>query len=107
MGNKETKFKEMFEEIDTSGDGQVSFNELATFIVSPKAVNQLKMLTFEEIAAVEHEFNVMDENDDDGKMTFEEFLQNMKENKTMKKLILKIAQSNLDSETTGSRPLLG
>ena len=46
MGNKEAKFKEMFEEIDTSGDGKVSFNELAVFIVSPKAVNQLKVLLF-------------------------------------------------------------
>ena len=74
MGNKEAKFKEMFEEIDTSGDGKVSFNELAVFIVSPKAANQLKMLTWEEIAKVENEFNIMDENDQDGKLTFEEFL---------------------------------
>jgi len=103
MGNKEAKFKEMFEEIDTSGDGKVSFNELAVFIVSPKAVNQLKMLTWEEIAEVENEFNIMDENDLDGKLTFEEFLQGMKENKTMKKLILKIAKSNVESETEKSR----
>ena len=48
MGNKEAKFKEMFEEIDTSGDGKVSFNELAVFIVSPKAVNQLKANLFQK-----------------------------------------------------------
>lgn len=103
MGNKEAKFKEMFEEIDKSGDGRVSFNELAEFIVSPKAVNQLIMLTEEEIAEVENEFNIMDNNDSDGKMTYDEFLQNMKENKTMQKLILKIAET----ETDGSRNLFG
>ena len=42
MGNKEAKFKEIFEEIDTSGDGKVSFDELAVYTISPKAVNQLK-----------------------------------------------------------------
>ena len=97
MGNKEAKFKEIFEEIDTSGDGKVSFDELAVYIISPKAVNQLKMFTSEEMEELENEFSSMDENDSDGKMTFDEFLHNMKENKTMKKLILKIAKSNLHS----------
>ena len=72
---------------------KVSFNELAIYIVGPKAVNQLKMLTWEDIAAVENEFNYMDENDSEGKMTFDKFMQHMEENKTTRKLILKIAKS--------------
>ena len=36
----------------------------------------------------------MDENDADGKLTFEEFMEAMKKNKTMSKLILKVADQN-------------
>ena len=36
----------------------------------------------------------MDDNDADGKLTFEEFMEAMKKNKTIRKLILKIADSN-------------
>ena len=32
MGNKEGKFKKIFEEIDTSGDGKVSPEELLNFL---------------------------------------------------------------------------
>ena len=32
MGNKEGKFKKIFEEIDTSGDGKVSPKELYDFL---------------------------------------------------------------------------
>ena len=32
MGNKEAKFKKIFEEIDTSGDGKVSPDELNNFL---------------------------------------------------------------------------
>ena len=32
MGNKEGKFKKVFEEIDASGDGSVSLDELEKFL---------------------------------------------------------------------------
>ena len=32
MGNKEAKFKKVFEEIDASGDGRVSLDELENFL---------------------------------------------------------------------------
>ena len=32
MGNKEGKFKKVFEEIDASGDGRVSLDELENFL---------------------------------------------------------------------------
>jgi hypothetical protein len=32
MGNKEGKFKKIFEEIDTSGDCEVSIDELMNFL---------------------------------------------------------------------------
>ena len=94
MGNKEAKFKKMYEEIDISGNGEVGFNELAAFIISDKVVEELKEFSDEDISAIEKEFNEMDEADDDGKLTFEEFMEAMKKNKTISKLILKIADSN-------------
>ena len=45
MGNKEAKFKKVFEEIDMNGDHKVSFFELAAFIISPKAVHELEEFT--------------------------------------------------------------
>merc|ERR1711934_43779 len=94
MGNKEAKFKKMYEEIDISGNGEVSFNELAAFIISDKVVEELKEFSAEDISAIEKEFNEMDEADVDGKLTFEEFMEAMKKNKTISKLILKIADSD-------------
>ena len=51
----------------------------------------------EELATLEMEFNNIDhryyENDSDGKLAFEEFLEIMKENHIMKKMILKVADS--------------
>ena len=37
MGNKTAKFKKMFEEIDTGGDGCVSFHELGEFLATDRA----------------------------------------------------------------------
>ena len=45
MGNKQAKFKKVFEEIDMNGDHKVSFFELAAFIISPKAVHELEEFT--------------------------------------------------------------
>ena len=45
MGNREAKFKKVFEEIDMNGDHKVSFFELAAFIISPKAVHELEEFT--------------------------------------------------------------
>ena len=45
MGNREAKFRKVFEEIDMNGDHKVSFFELAAFIISPKAVHELEEFT--------------------------------------------------------------
>ena len=79
----------MYEEIDISGNGEVGFNELAAFIISDKVVEELKEYSDIDISAIEKEFNEID-----GKLTFEEFMEAMKKNKTISKLILKIADSN-------------
>ena len=89
MGNKEAKFKKMYEEIDISGNGEVGFNELAAFIISDKVVEELKEFSDEDFLAIEKELNEID-----GKLTFEEFMEAMKKNETISKLILKIADSN-------------
>ena len=89
MGNKEAKFKKMYKEIDISGNGEVDFKELAAFIISDKAVEELKEFSNEDFSAIEKEFNEID-----GKLTFEEFMEAMKKNKTISKLILKMADSN-------------
>ena len=103
MGNKEAKFKKMYEEIDISGNGEVGFNELAAFIISDKVVEELKEFSDEDVSAIEKEFNEMDEADDDGKLTFEEFMEAMKKNKTISKLILKIADSNAMEKEMGNK----
>ena len=94
MGSKEAKFKKMYKEIDISGNGEVGFNELAAFIISDKVVQELKEFRDEDISAIEKEFNEMDEAYMEGKLTFKEVMEAMKKNKTISKLILKIADSN-------------
>ena len=93
MGLKNAKFKKMFEEIDTSGDGQVSFNELSEFMATPKAVSELQDLTDEELQNVESFINDGNGDDPNAKMSFEDFLQLMRDNETMSKLVLKIASA--------------
>ena len=92
MGLRNAKYKKMFEEIDTSGDGQVSFNELSEFMATPKAVSELQDLTDEELENVESFINDGDD-DPNAKMSFEEFLQVMRDNQTMSRLVLKIASA--------------
>ena len=89
MRNKEAKFKKMYKEIDISGNGEVDFKELAAFIISDKVVEELKEFSNEDFSAIEKELNEID-----GKLTFEEFMEAMKKNETISKLILKIADSN-------------
>ena len=83
----------MFEEIDTSGDGQVSFNELSEFMATPKAVSELQDLNDEELEIVESFINDGDPDNQNAKMSFEEFLQVMRDNQTMSRLVLKIASA--------------
>jgi hypothetical protein len=63
----------------------------------------------EELATLEMEFNNIDhryyENDSDGKLAFQEFLEIMKENHIMKKMILKVADSGQENHFTASRPV--
>ena len=92
MGLRNAKYKKMFEEIDTSGDGQVSFNELSEFMATPRAVSELQDLTDEELENVESFINDGDD-DPNAKMSFEEFLQVMRDNQTMSRLVLKIASA--------------
>ena len=42
MGNNEAKFKEIFEDIDTSGDKKLCFNELDNFLYQLKALSILR-----------------------------------------------------------------
>ena len=63
----------------------------------------------EELATLEMEFNNIDhryyEKDSDGKLAFQEFLEIMKENHIMKKMILKVADSGQENHVTVSRPV--
>ena len=93
MGLNNAKFKRIFEEIDTSCDGQVSFNELSEFMATPKAVSELQDLTDEELQNVESFINDGNRDDPNAKMSFEDFLQLMRDNETMSKLVLKIASA--------------
>jgi len=97
MGNKTAKFKKMFEEIDTGGDGTVSFHELGEFLATDRASAILAELTDEESEIVEEYINENDqgENESEAKLTFEQFLELMKENETMQKLILNIAKQKV------------
>ena len=42
MGNNEAKFKEIFEDIDKSGDKKLCFNELDNFLYQLKALSILR-----------------------------------------------------------------
>ena len=57
-------------------------------------MEELKEFSDKDISAIEKEFDEMDEADVDGKLTLEEFMEAMKKNKTISKLILKMADSN-------------
>ena len=93
MGLSHVKFKRIFEEIDTSWDGKVSFHELSEFMALPKARSVLQDLTDEELEIVESFINDGNRDDPDAKMSFEDFLQVMKDIQAMRTLILKIASA--------------
>ena len=52
MGNKEGKFKKVFEEIDASGDGRVSLDELENFLGA-------KYLVFSPLVPSKREKNIL------------------------------------------------
>ena len=93
MGLSHVKFKRIFEEIDTSWDGKVSFHELSEFMALPKARSVLQDLTDEELEIVESFINDGNRDDPNAKMSFEDFLQVMKDIQTMRKLVLKLASA--------------
>ena len=93
MGVRHAKFKRIFEEIDTSWDGKVSFCELSQFMALPKARSVLQDLTDEELEIVESFINDGNRDDPNAKMSFEDFVQVMKDIQTMSKLVLKIASA--------------
>ena len=93
MGLRHAKFKRIFEEIDTSCDGQVSFLELSEFMALPKACSVLQDLTDEELEIIESFINDGNRDDPNAKMSFEDFVQVMKDIQTMSKLVLKIASA--------------
>ena len=90
MGNKEAKFKQTFEEIDTSGDKKVSFTELANYVnpINNEKVGEVffEEFTEEELKEFSQELITLGENND-GKLSFEEFLEAINDNETMKKFI--------------------
>ena len=97
MGKNESKFKKAFEEMDSSGDEHVTFEELSNYF-NPKR-EEIKALfeelTKEELAELYQEMINMQKGDidNDGKFTYNEFKDTIKKNKTMKKFILENAEN--------------
>ena len=99
MGSKESKLKKAFEEIDTSGDKKVSVQELADYI-DPNENEKVGEVLFKEFSREERKefkrelmtLGINDKNSD-GKLSFEEFKEAIKDNETMKKFILKMAKA--------------
>ena len=97
MGNKEGKFKKTFEEIDTSGDKKVTIQELVNYYNPSK--DNIKALfegsTTEELSEFSQELMKIGNCDknDDGKLSYKEFMEAIKENETMRKFIEKISES--------------
>ena len=107
MGSKESKLKKAFEEIDTSGNGDgVSPQELADYI-DPNKNDKVGEVLFKEFSREERKefkrelmtLGINDKNKD-GKLSFEEFKEAIKDNEKMKKFILKMAKAQADE---GSR----
>merc|ERR1711974_467075 len=99
MGNNEAKFEKVFEEIDTSGDG-ISPEELADYIDPIKNDKAKEVLDREfPILGDQIELNMVirdsigkNDQNRDGKLSFEEFKEALKDNENMKKFILKMAK---------------
>merc|ERR1712129_644006 len=100
MGNKEGKFKNVFEEIDASGDGRVSLDELENFLDIDQNPRIMEVFLADgkldnaEIKVIAEGVSKIRENDTDGdgKLTFDEFVRAMKANEKMNKLFLKIVE---------------
>ena len=97
MGNKEAKYKAIFEGIDTSGNKKVDEFELLNFLnphQNPKVKEVFTELSNVEIEEFWKVAKQMEKHDLDGdrNYTFEEFYQAMEENEDVNKLILKIAE---------------
>ena len=94
MGSKESKLKEAFEEIDTSGDKKVSVQELMDFIKrnDEKAIEIFKDFSKKEQDEFIQELQSIGLNDKnlDGKLSFEEFKEAIKNNDKFEVFILKI-----------------
>ena len=94
MGSKESKLKEAFEEIDTSGDKKVSVQELMDFIKrnDEKAIEIFKDFSKKEQDEFIKELESLGLNDKnlDGKLSFEEFKEAIKNNDKFEVFILKI-----------------
>ena len=97
MGHKNCKFKKAFEEIDTSGDGKVSLQELVNYFDPNR--EEMKVLfeesTVDELAEFSQELMKIGKNDsnNDGKLSFKEFMEAIKENEIMRKFILKNSEA--------------
>jgi len=98
MGNKEAKFKKAFEDIDTSGDKKISIKELADYIDMSKneKVGEVlfKHFSREERNEFKRELMTIGVNDknNDGKLTFEEFKEVIKDNDKIRKFVLKMSK---------------
>ena len=96
LGNKAGKLKTIFEEIDTSGDNNVSMQELADFVepnTNDKAGEILfREFSYEERQEFKKELMTIGNNDknQDGKFSFKEFKEVVKDNEIIEKFILKI-----------------
>ena len=96
MGSKESKLKEAFEEIDTSGDKKVSVQELMDFIKrnDEKAIEIFKDFSKKEQDEFIQELKSLGLNDKnmDGKLSFEEFKEAIKDNDKFKEFVLKMSK---------------
>ena len=94
MGSKESKLKEAFEEIDTSGDKKVSVQELMDFIKrnDEKAIEIFKDFSKKEQDEFIKELESLGLSDKnlDGKLSFEEFKEAIKNSDKFEVFILKI-----------------
>lgn len=96
MGQKESKFQKAFEDIDSSGDGLVTFQEFRDYFDPDR--DDVKEL-FEEDGVNPSEFydaiNTSDFLEADtnytGRLTFQEFVSFMKNNPTAANFITKLA----------------
>ena len=112
MGSKESKLKKAFEEIDTSGDKKVSVQELADFIDTNKNEKAGEIL-FKDFSKKEREefkrelmsLGLNDKNND-GKLSFEEFKEAIKDNDKFKEFVLKMSKDQKNVHQIGSIILL-